>query len=357
MGSGHYTITRVTQSGEVVVVRDDSGLPVTIPSSPSRSERMNIIKSLERVGVIVRGQPPASQETGATPRSSGGRLIRDDLTQFQEASAVNLSETQKLQVSLGGMGLLDTKCSRYVGTVAGWLVGVDQHEGSQLLHNLLVGKAMPPADREPFEKLEAIMSTKSNPVKHLYRLYREARGLVPGKEPVVSTIEQKNEVNQQIEEVFNTFADQLAARKDQLQAQLESIAAELEKIDNFIEFSDQMKGMLTEMDSFFGVPGAGQAEEGEDISQQPEPKHTEHHIGNGGANAQKEEQKQKVLQLMAEGGEWSQREMYEELGISQPTMSTYVRELLEENKLVVVEPGGGGTKPTTYGLPEFYSKS
>jgi len=66
--------------------------------------------------------------------------------------------------------------------------------------------------------------------------------------------------------------------------------------------------------------------------------------------------KNKVYILMGNRAEWTQRQLSETVGAHQSTISTVIKALIQEGKVVMVE-AGAGPNPSTYGLASVYSKS
>lgn len=361
-GKGHWVVTK---GG--FPYRAENGQLVTLPSSPARSERMNLIKGLERVGVISRGQPLPRQVEGARrERKPGGeRLARTDT---RHVDHTNTLATNKLRESLKDLGvwalMLRPATRSDVATAAAFVSDADVMSCQQIIRRITDGWTLVPADREPLEDLEGKLSLHSDPIRMLYQLVRSAKGLIgreesepPAKEEPASTTAKEEPVSTQVQEaklvgaaaqVTIQFIEQLEKQKDEMLTQIGSLQEQVEGIDQLI---GQVRNLV----------GGGNTNPVDDTDTH----HRSHDIdltddknddGNDGdSNGGTQAIMDNVMELVANGGEWTQREMYETLDVTQSTMSMVVRQLVEAGKLVMVEPGRG-PNPSTYGSSEFYSK-
>lgn len=342
---GHFLILR-----DGKIVRDDKARPVTLPSSPSdRRFEANTLRMLRRHGVI-RDQPTVSAR-------NRGRLIRDDLTtKIDHANNHATNELREGMRRCGIWGLFQRPERRYdIGLAMSAAAGVEQGDCHQILLKLASGQNLVPADREPVEILVTTLTNREDPIKSLYELVRRAKGLLPTpqEEVVATTTTPKVSLSGPAETIAKSFLSTLREQREAAEQNLAKLEEEIKGYDQLIDFIDSMfSGSTTETaeTQVKQISLSGDEQPTDGVHKDEE---TFSHVAQ--LSSQNQTIAEKVMGLVSQGGEWTQRQMYEELNVSQPTMGDIVNALVQDGKLVVVEPRSG-PNPASYGSAEIYSK-
>lgn len=362
-GSNHFIV--MGPDGEPVRRNDGSGRHLGLPSSPRSSSISYHLRRLRDHGVLQQH----SELDGAKEGQS--QLVRDDLAEVDLAApGANNIATKQLREDLSGVGITPPhkvrdyrELAEITSHIMDGEVTEDKVYGSAM--KMYNGMTLTEKDREPFVRLLAILETEEDPIRTRFRLLRQAKNLPPQEEPVEEKPVQEEPVSTQdttlLPMVMNAMTTEQIVREfiSNIHEKVNEMMDEVNKLEDLrATLEEQYPSIKVEADD--SQPGPAHSENG-GVSRTmrvtptpPAPAATKTE-GRG-----RKFDPQEVMNLVAQGGEWTVKELAEGTGKAEPTISRALNTLIEEGKIVLVTPaafGHGGRKPGTYGSAEHYQKS
>lgn len=373
-GSGHYRIV----SANGVVIRQEGGLPITVPSTPSVTERGNIIASLRRAGVY--------QDERQIIVKAHNPLIRDDVA---ESSDENNHATNTIRGLLKGFGVYTwlEQHKQDMATIISYIDLRSMECSIKTVDKLYKGEVLTQEELKPMQVLIAELEREEDPIASLFRLLRKAKDLpdVPeeeevetplGDEPELSHFKIEQEEKEEVVSAIEMPATVLMGTTDEM---VRAFILDLrEKEEELVAEAAKVRDLIDQMEEMFPAAKLDD-DENDEPNKQPQRAKTESKVTrigpeNGqqrnptGAAARPRDQygliegsKQsalaaKIMEVMDQGGEYTQGEFIETFEESQGVVSTVVRKL-EEGGFIIQTGGklGSTSDPKRYGASSIYS--